>query len=67
MLALNGPDVDALVQVGTNLSMIKTCAQLEKDLGKPVLAINAATYWMALRSLGVNNKISGFGRVFEEL
>lgn len=64
---INGPDVDALVQVGTNLSCVAVAARLEREFGKPVVAINAATYWQALRSLGIDDKISGFGRLFEEL
>jgi maleate isomerase len=35
-------------------------------LGKPVLAINAATYWHALRANGIAEKIAGCGRIFEE-
>jgi len=64
---LDGSDVDALVQVGTNLSCVRLAARMEKELGKPVLAINAVTYWQALRSLGINDKVKGFGRVLEEL
>ena len=48
--ALDGDDVDALVQVGTNLSMVRLAAAAELWLGKPVIAINTATWWHALRS-----------------
>ena len=63
---LDGDDVDAIVQVGTNLSMIRVAAMAELWLGKPVLAINAATYWHALRANGIAEKIVGCGRIFEE-
>jgi len=63
---LDGDDVDAIVQVGTNLSMVKLAAMAEMWLGKPVLAINAATYWHALRSCGVMDKVEGCGRLLEE-
>lgn len=63
---LNGDDVDAIVQVGTNLPMAKLAATLELSLGKPVVAINTATYWHALRANGIQDKISGFGRLLEE-
>ncbi len=63
---LNGPDVDALVQVGTNLSMARLAAETEQSLGKPVIAINTATYWHALRNNGITDKVSGFGRLLEE-
>jgi maleate isomerase len=64
---LDGDDVDALVQVGTNLSMAQLAADTEARLGKPVIAINTATYWHALRAIGINDKIGGLGRLLEEL
>ena len=63
---LDGDDVDAIVQVGTNLSAVKLCAAAELWLGKPVIAINTATYWHALRAQGIADKIAGFGRLLEE-
>lgn len=63
---LDGDDVDALVQVGTNLSMTRLAAAAEMYLGKPVIAINTATYWNALRQNGIGDKIAGFGRLLEE-
>jgi maleate isomerase len=64
--ALDGDDVDALVQVGTNLCMARLAAEAERWLGKPVIAINTATYWHALRANGIFDQIRGFGRVLEE-
>lgn len=58
---LDGDDVDALLQVGTNLSMVRLAAAAELWLGKPVIAINAATYWQALRGNGIADRIDGFG------
>lgn len=63
--ALNGDDVDALVQVGTNLACIRLAADAERWFGKPVLAINAITYWDALRRSGIADKIQGCGSVLE--
>lgn len=63
---LDGDDVDAIIQVGTNLSMIKLAVMAEMWLGKPVIAINAATYWHALRACGVQDKVEGCGRLLEE-
>jgi maleate isomerase len=62
----NGRDTDALIQVGTNLSMVRLAAAAELWLGKPVIAINTATYWHALRANGIMDKIAGFGRLLEE-
>ena len=64
---LNGPDVDAIVQVGTNLCMARLAAKAEAELGKPVVAINTATYWHALRSCGIDDRIEGWGRLLADL
>lgn len=61
ILELDGDDVDAIVQVGTNLSMTRLAAAAELFLGKPVIAINTATYWHALRAVGIEDKLAGFG------
>ncbi len=58
---LDGDDIDAIVQVGTNLSMVRLAAAAELFLGKPVIAINTATYWHALRAVGIQDKKDGFG------
>lgn len=63
---LDGPDVDAIVQVGTNLSMVDLASEYEATLGKPVVAINTATYWHALRACGIDDKIGGLGRLLAE-
>lgn len=63
---LDGDDIDALVQVGTNLSMVGFAAAAELYLGKPVIAINTATYWNALRQNGIADQTDGFGRLMAE-
>lgn len=62
LLQLNDDSVDALIQVGTNLSMIRLAAAAEMVLAKPVSAINTAIYWHALRTVSINAKVVGFGR-----
>lgn len=64
--ALDGDDVDALVQVGTNLAGMHVAAEAERWLGKPVLSMNAVTYWNALRRLRIEDRIYGHGRLLEE-
>jgi maleate isomerase len=61
ILAVDGPQVDAVVQVGTNLAMARLAATAEFWLKKPVIAINTATYWWALRGNGIDDRIDGFG------
>jgi maleate isomerase len=62
---LDGDDVDAIVQVGTNLAMARLAGSAEIWLNRPVLAINTAIYWHALRQSGIEDKIVGFGSLLE--
>jgi maleate isomerase len=63
---IDGDDVDAIVQVGTNLSMVRLAAAAELWLSKPVVAINAATYWHALRANGIQDNIADCGRILQD-
>ena len=63
---LDGDGVDAIVQAGTNLSMVRLAAEAEDWLGKPVIAINAATLWHALRSNGFDDRFEGFGSLLAD-
>ncbi|WP_404477716.1 arylmalonate decarboxylase [Novosphingobium sp. BL-52-GroH] len=58
--------VDAIIQCGTNLAFAEVAAMAEFWLEKPVIAINTATYWHALRSMGINHQMDGFGRLMAE-
>jgi len=66
LVELDRPDVDAIVQCGTNLSMVRLADEAERRLGKPVIAINAATWWLALRSNGIHDTLTGVGRLLRE-
>ena len=66
LLEIDGPDIEALVQVGTNLAMARLAGEAEKWLKKPVIAINTATYWYALRDYGIDDQIEGFGSLFTD-
>lgn len=66
LIELDESKPDAIVQVGTNLSMLKLADEAERWLGKPVVAINAATWWFALRQNDITDKIYGCGRLLRE-
>ena len=66
LIALSNLDVDAVVQVGTNLSMVRLADEAERWLGKPIVAINAATFWMALRDNQIADKVYGAGRLLRD-
>lgn len=63
---LDGDGIDAVVQAGTNLSMVRLADALEAELGKPVIAINAALVWATYRALGLSDVVAGAGRLLRE-
>jgi maleate isomerase len=66
VLRVNRGRVDAVVQVGTNLAMAGLAASAELWLDKPVIAINTATYWYALRQYGIKDRLQGWGSLLAE-
>jgi len=63
---VDGPDVELLIQAGTNLLAGEAAAELEEELGKPVIAINTATVWHAYRTNGIKDQIKGWGSLLEK-
>jgi len=63
---VDGEGVEAIVQVGTNLAMARMAGFAEFWLNKPVVAINTATYWWALRSNGLADRRDGFGALLRD-
>ena len=66
ILRVNRGRIDAIVQVGTNLAMAELAAAAERWLDKPVIAINTATYWYALRQYGIRDRMRGWGTLLAE-
>jgi maleate isomerase len=62
--ALDAPEVEAIVQVGTNLPFARLAVEAEAALGKPVLAANPTVYWRALRRAGITARREGAGVLF---
>jgi maleate isomerase len=46
--------------------MGEVAAAAEFWLDKPVIAINTATYWYALRDYGIRDRIPGWGSLLTE-
>jgi maleate isomerase len=66
ILKVDDRTVEAIVQVGTNLAMARLAGIAEFWLDKPVIAINTATYWWALRQNGITDRVYGFGSLLVE-
>ncbi len=63
---LNVDDVDAILQVGTNLPTARIAHEAEFWLDKPVLSVNVVDYWHTLRTLGIDDRIDGFGTLLRD-
>jgi maleate isomerase len=63
-LAARGCDV--ILQVGTNLAMADLVEAESSRIGMPIVSINTALYWMALRRMGISDQVSGFGPLLAE-
>lgn len=66
-LATRAHRLDAVVQCGTNMSLIDVAERLEPVLNIPILGINAVTFWHALRGSGFDRPLRGGGRLLREL
>ncbi len=66
LLATDKNKLDAVVQCGTNMSLIDVSEKLEPVVGIPILGINAVTFWYALRENGFEGALVGGGRLLRE-
>ncbi len=55
------PGAQAIVALGTDLKISRIAAQAEDWLGLPSVAVNAATWWLALRGMGVRAQLEDWG------
>ncbi|MFE2414027.1 arylmalonate decarboxylase [Kitasatospora sp. NPDC059408] len=63
---IDGQDVDAVVQIGTNVALARLAATAETWIGKPVISNNTALYWHALRHNGIQDRVPGLGSLLSE-
>jgi len=63
---VDGPGVEAIFVACTNFPTVSSLDPLEKSLGKLIISANQATFWAALRRLGIKDKIEGLGRLLGE-
>ena len=63
---LDGDDVDAIVQVGTNLVMARLPATLNSGSASRSSPSIRPIYWYALRQNGLTDRLDGFGALLSE-
>lgn len=66
LLAPEENALDAVVQCGTNMSLIDVTEKLEPVIGMPILGINTVTFWYALRENGFEGALMGAGGLLRE-
>jgi maleate isomerase len=64
-LDVDSPQADGIFISCTNFRTIEIIEALEKNAGKPVVTSNQATMALALRTMGVKEKLLGFGSLLE--
>jgi maleate cis-trans isomerase len=60
------PESDAVFISCTDLHTLAFIEELENRLGKPVVSSNQATIWQLLRLAGIDDRITGYGRLLAE-
>ena len=60
------PGSDALLIACTDFPTLPLISDLETTLGVPVVTSNQATLWAALRAVGIDDHLTGAGRLFAE-
>ena len=63
---IDRPEAEAIFLSCTNLATLGVIDEIERELGKPVVTSNQATFWACLRMLGINTPIAGFGSLLEK-
>jgi maleate isomerase len=61
------PEADALLCSCTAWRSVEAVDEIERRTGKPVVTSNQASIWASLRTLGVTERIAGFGRLLASL
>lgn len=65
-LEIDRPDADAIFLSCSGIRALEVVDEIEAIIGKPVITSNQAQMWSCLRRAGIEDKITGFGRIFEK-
>jgi len=64
---IDRPEIEVFVVPGGNFPTMNSIAAWEGKFGKPVVTTNQASFWAMLRAFNAGERISGFGRLLEEV
>lgn len=63
--AIDTPDADAIFLSCSGIRALEAVPAIEAATGKPVVTSNQAHMWSCLRRAGIDDKLTGFGRLFD--
>ena len=63
-LSIDQKEAEVIFLSCSGIRSLDIIEEVEATTGKPVITSNQAQMWYALRMAGVNDKLSGFGRIF---
>jgi maleate isomerase len=65
-LSIDSPDADAIFISCGGIRSLDVAEEIEEAAGKPVITSNQAMMWSCLRRAGIDDRLTGFGRIFQE-
>jgi maleate cis-trans isomerase len=66
-LEVDRPEADAIVLACTNWRTMDVLEKIERKVGKPVVSTTQASIWAALRAIGYEGRVEGYGRLLREI
>ena len=60
-------EIEAFVVPGGNFPTMASVEAWERELRKPVVTTNGASFWAMLRALGSTDRVAGYGRLLAEV
>jgi len=64
--SIDDPRAEVMIHVGTALPVSALTPEIERRHGKPLVGVNVATYWATMRSIGIEDRKTGFGKLYAE-
>lgn len=63
-LEIDCPEADVIFLSCGGVRALEAVAEIETETGKPVITSNQAQFWSCLRRAGIQDELTGFGRIF---
>lgn len=63
---IDQPEIEVLVVPGGNFPTMSFVAAWEEEFGKPVITTNQVVIWAAMVAMGIEDSLTGLGRLLEE-